>query len=98
MKLFFILLFVLYGCQKYAESDYISYDFAELKNYYVQSVSTILVNNCVGYHPGYNNFQGSVSAIMDGKVVKRINLDIYNPRFMPFGGKKISRSYYVISV
>ena len=56
MKLFFILLLVLSGCQKNVESDYISYDCTELENYYVQSVAPILINNCVGCHPGYNDF------------------------------------------
>ena len=30
MKLFFLLVFVLSGCQKNVESDYISYDCTEL--------------------------------------------------------------------
>ena len=91
MKLFFLLVFVLSGCQKNVESDYISYDCTELENYYVQSVAPILSNNCVGCHPGYDNFEGSVAAIMDGKVIERINLDISNPRFMPLGSAKLSQ-------
>ena len=91
MKLFFILLFVLSGCQKNVESDYISYDCAELENYYVQSVAPILTNNCVGCHPGYNSFEGSVATIMEGKTIERINLNISDPRFMPLGGEKLSQ-------
>ena len=91
MKLFFLLVFVLSGCQKNVESDYISYDCKDLENYYAQSVAPILVNNCVGCHPGYDNFEGSVAAIMDGKVIERINLDISNPRFMPLGSAKLSQ-------
>ena len=91
MKLFFILLLVLSGCQKNVESDYISYDCTELENYYVQSVAPILIDNCVGCHPGYNDFEGSVAAIMDGKVIERINLDISNPLFMPLGSAKLSQ-------
>ena len=91
MKLFFLLVFVLSGCQKNVESDYISYDCTELENYYVQSVAPILANNCVSCHPGYNDFEGSVAAIMDGKVIERINLDITNPRFMPLGSEKLSQ-------
>ena len=91
MKLFFLLVFVLSGCQKNVESDYISYDCTELENYYVQSVAPILINNCVGCHPGYNDFEGSVAAIMDGKVIERINSDISNPQFMPLGSTKLSQ-------
>ena len=91
MKLFFLLVFVLSGCQKNVESDYISYDCTELENYYVQSVAPILANNCVACHPGYDTFEGSVAAIMDGKVIERINLDITNPRFMPLGSEKLSQ-------
>ena len=91
MKLFFLLVLVLSGCQKNVESDYISYDCTELENYYVQSIAPILANNCVGCHPGYDNFEGSVAAIMDGKVIERINLDISNPRFMPLGSAKLSQ-------
>ena len=36
-------------------------------------------------------FEGSVAAIMDGKVIERINLDITNPRFMPLGSAKLSQ-------
>ena len=93
MKLFFILLFVMSGCQKNVESDYIdmSYDCVEVQDFYTQSVAPILINNCVGCHPGYNDFEGSVAAIMDGKVIERINLDISNPRFMPLGSAKLSQ-------
>ena len=93
MKLFFILLFVLSGCQKNVESGYIdmSYDCVEVQDFYTQSVAPILINNCVGCHPGYNDFEGSVAAIMDGKVIERINLDISNPRFMPLGSAKLSQ-------
>ena len=91
MKLFFILLIILSSCQKNVESDYISYDCAELENYYVQSVAPILVNNCVGCHPGYNSFEGSVATIMEGKTIERINLNISDPRFTPLGGEKLSQ-------
>ena len=74
MKLFFILLFVLSGCQKNVESDYIAMSY-----------------DCVGCHPGYNDFEGSVAAIMDGKVIERINLDIFNPQFMSLGSEKLSQ-------
>ena len=93
MKLFFILLFVLSGCQKNVEFDYIdmSYDCAEVQDFHTQSVAPILINNCVGCHPGYDTFEGSVAAIMDGKVIERINLDISNPQFMPLGSAKLSQ-------
>ncbi len=91
MKLFFLLVFVLSGCQKNVESDYISYDCIELENYYVQSVAPILANNCVGCHPGYNSFEGSVATIMECKTIERINLNISNPRFMPKGSAKLSQ-------
>ena len=91
MKLFFILLIILSSCQKNVESDYISYDCAELENYYVQSVAPILVNNCVGCHSGYNSFEGSVATIMEGNTIERINLNISDPRFMPLGGEKLSQ-------
>ena len=91
MKLFFLLLFVLSSCQKNVESSYLNYDCIELENYYTQSVAPILVNNCVGCHPGYNSFEGSVATIMEGKTIERINLNISDPRFMPLGGEKLSQ-------
>ena len=91
MKLFFLLLFVLSSCQKNVESSYFNYDCIEVEDYYTQSVAPILINNCVGCHPGYNDFEGSVAAIMDGKVIERINLDISNPQFMPLGSTKLSQ-------
>ena len=74
MKLFFLLLLVLNSCQKNVESSYLNYDCIELENYYTQSVAPILVNNCVGCHPGYNSFEGSVATIMEGKTIERIIL------------------------
>ena len=93
MKLFFILLFVLSGCQKNVESDYIdmSYDCVEVQDFYTQSVEPILTQNCVMCHSEYDSFEGSVTAIMDGNVIERVNLDISNPLFMPFGGEKLSQ-------
>ena len=91
MKLFFLLLLVLNSCQKNVESSYLNYDCIELENYYTQSVAPILVNNCVGCHPGYNSFEGSVATIMEGKTIERINLKITNPRFMPKGSAKLSQ-------
>ena len=93
MKLFFILLFVLSGCQKNVESDYIdmSFDCVEVQDFYTQSVEPILTQNCVMCHSEYDSFEGSVTAIMDGKVIERINLDISNPRFMPLGSAKLSQ-------
>ncbi len=52
MKLFFLLLLVLSSCQKNVESSYLNYDCIEIEDYYIQSVAPILVNNCVGCHPG----------------------------------------------
>ena len=93
MKLFFILLFVLSGCQKNVESDYIgmSYDCVEVQDFYTQSVEPILTQNCVMCHSEYDSFEGSVTAIMDGNVIERVNLDISNPLFMPLGGEKLSQ-------
>ena len=93
MKLFFILLFFLSGCQKNVESDYIdmNYDCVEVQDFYTQSVAPILINNCVGCHTEYDSFKGSVAAIMDGNVIERINLDISNPRFMPLGSARLSQ-------
>ena len=91
MKLFFLLLLVLSSCQKNVESSYLNYNCTEVENYYTQSVAPILVNNCVGCHPGYNSFEGSVATIMEGKTIERINLKITNPRFMPKGSAKLSQ-------
>ena len=91
MKLFFLLVFVLSACQKNVESSYLNYDCIEVEDYYTQSVAPILVNNCVGCHPGYNSFEGSVATIMEGKTIERINLNISDPRFMPLGGEKLSQ-------
>ena len=91
MKQFFIFLFIISGCQKNIESDYISYDCIELEDYYIQSVAPILANNCVGCHTEYDSFKGSVAAIMDGNVIERVNLDISNPRFMPLGSARLSQ-------
>ena len=94
MKLFFILLFVLSGCQKNVESDYIinmSHDCAEVQDFYAQSVEPILTQNCVMCHSEYDSFEGSVTAIMDGNVIERVNLNISNPLFMPLGGEKLSQ-------
>tara|TARA_Y100001980_G_C14504406_1_gene280087 strand:- start:342 stop:668 length:327 start_codon:yes stop_codon:yes gene_type:complete len=92
MKLFFILLFVLSGCQKNVESDYIdmSYDCVEVQDFYTQSVEPILAQNCVMYHTEYDSFGGPVTAIMDGNVIERVNLNISNPFFMLLGGVKLS--------
>jgi len=93
MKLFFILLFVLSGCQKNVESDYIdmNFDCVEVQDFYTQSVEPILTQNCVMCHSEYDSFEGSVTAIMDGNVIERVNLDISNPLFMPIGGEKLSQ-------
>ena len=42
-------------------------------------------------HSEYDSFEGSVTAIMDGNVIERVNLDISNPLFMPLGGEKLSQ-------
>ena len=91
MKLFIILILFLSGCQKNIESEYMNYNCIEVENYYIQSVAPILNKNCAGCHPGYSSFEGSVATIMDGNAIKRINLDISNPRFMPLGSEKLSQ-------
>ena len=91
MKLFFLLLLVLSSCQKNVESSYFNYDCIEVEDYYKQLVAPILFNNCVGCHPGYNSFEGSVATIMEGKTIERINLNISDPRFMPLRGEKLSQ-------
>ena len=91
MKKFFlpILLFSLTGCLNNVE-DVVGE--VQIEVSFSNDVQPILVaNNCVGCHPGYNDFEGSVAAIMDGKVIERINLDISNPQFMPLGSTKLSQ-------
>ena len=91
MGFFFILILFLSGCQKNIESEYMNYNCIEVESYYIQSVAPILNNNCVGCHPGYSSFEGSFETIMNGDAIKRINLDISNPRFMPLGSEKLSQ-------
>ena len=96
MKLFFIFFFMLFGCQKNIESDYISYDCIKFEDHYMQLVTPILANNCVGYHPGYDNFEDSLIAIINRNVINRINLDISNPRFIPSGFARLSQQELII--
>ena len=79
------------GCEKNIESDYISYDCEEIESFYIESVYPIMSSHCSGCHPSYGTFEGSVSAIILGEAINRINLEITNPLFMPLGGEKLSR-------
>ena len=92
MKRIIILSFALImACEKNIESDYISYDCEEIESFYIESVYPVMNNHCSGCHPSYGTFEGSVSAIILGEAINRVNLEITNPLFMPLGGEKLSR-------
>ena len=94
-----LAVFLVIGCEKNIESDYVGYDCDEVISYYQESVAPIMSNHCVGCHSGssasgglaLDSFDGAGSGIMNGNVIHRINMETSNPLFMPLGSEKLSQ-------
>ena len=100
--IFLIAVFVI-SCEENIESDYIEpidlgYDCEEIQSYYQESIAPIMSNHCNGCHSSSNasgglaldSFDRAVNGIMDGEVIRRINMEPTNTLFMPMFSEKLS--------